>query len=270
MSARTIGWILILAFEPMHAEEVRPVAPVSADYQLVWQDEFNGGELDASKWAYRQLGPRRDAINVKDAVTLDGQGHLLITTSKHHDKNGKPTYHTGMIGTQGKFEATFGYFEVRMKVQSEVGHWSAFWLQSPTMGDPIGNPVQAGTEIDVIEYLCNGKYRNKAQHTIHWDGYQKDHKKRHKKATVPNMHEGFHTFAVEWTPKEYVFFVDGRETWRTREAISQRSEYLILSMEVGTWAGNIQEADLPDSMTVDYVRVFQRQPATAKDKASTN
>lgn len=32
----------------------------------------------------------------------------------------------------------------------------------------------------------------------------------------------------------------------------------ILSLEVGTWAGDIAKAELPDSFYVDYVRVYQK------------
>ena len=72
--------------------------PVGAEYKLVWSDEFDGAELDLARWDYRQLGPRRDAVNVKDTVTLDGKGHLVLTT-----KRSGAEYHTAMIGTQGKF-----------------------------------------------------------------------------------------------------------------------------------------------------------------------
>jgi beta-glucanase (GH16 family) len=239
------------------AGEIRPRAPIDSGYALVWHDEFDAEELDPEKWAHRQPGPRRDAINTEAAVTLDGEGHLTITTTRVEGPDGATAYHTGMIGTQGKFEATYGYFEARMKVQSQIGHWSAFWLQSPTMGKPLGDPARAGVEIDVIEYLCNGKYRNQAQHTIHWDGYGEERKSRHRKHPVPDMHTGFHTFGLEWTPEHYAFFVDGKETWRVTEAISERSQYVILSVEVGDWADDIAAAELPDGVVFDYVRVFQ-------------
>ena len=241
------------------SDEARPTARVADDYALVWSDEFDGRELDATKWAPRGLGPRKGGVTVADAITLDGEGHLRITTRRAETESGEVEYHTGMIGTQGRFETTYGYFEVRLRVQSEIGHWSAFWLQSPTMGQPLDDPAKAGVEVDVVEYLCNGHHRNRAQHTLHWNGYGEEHQSAHTLHEVPDMHTGFHVFAVEWTPKEYVFFVDGQETWRFDEAVSQRSQYLILSMEVGTWAGDIAQAELPDGVSVDYVRVFQRQ-----------
>lgn len=242
------------------------------DYVLVWHDEFDGpaGTPPSSeKWAPRHLGPRRDGINVEEAARLDGQGHLLITTTRHAPSTtqpaatqpAKPEYHTGMISTAGKFEVTFGYFECRCQMQTQPGHWSAFWLQSPTMGKPVGDPASAGVEIDVIEYLATPKYRDRALHTIHWDGYGKEHKSEHMNKPLPGLAEGFHTFGLEWTPEEYIFYVDGQETDRMREAVSHRSEYLILSLEIGKWADNIADAKLPDSMAIDYVRVWQRKPS---------
>jgi hypothetical protein len=36
---------------------------------------------------------------------------------------------------------------------------------------------------------------------------------------------------------------------------------MILSLEVGKWAGDISKADLPDCLYVDYVRVYKQAPA---------
>jgi len=224
--------------------------PVGSDYKLVWSDEFDGATLDLGKWDYRQLGPRRDAINVKDTVALDGQGHLVLTTKRQADE-----YHTAMVGTQGTFETTFGYFEVRVKLQEQLGHWSAFWLQSPSLGQPLGDPARAGTEIDIFEYLR--KDGDRVHHNLHWDGYGQHHKHSGKTVTVPGLSAGWHTVGLLWTESEYVFYIDGEETWRSSEGVSQRDEYLILSLEVGPWAGDIADATLPDHLYVDYVRVYQ-------------
>jgi beta-glucanase (GH16 family) len=254
------------------AEENAPPRPTFLqhdDYVLVWHDEFDGlagTPPDTGKWSSLHLGPRRDALNVEEAARLDGQGHLLITTTRHErpatqpagTQPSEPEYRTGMISTRAKFEPTFGYIECRYRTQTQPGHWSAFWLQSPTMGQLIGDPATAGVEIDVIEYLATPKYRDRALHTIHWDGYGKDHKSKHINKPLPDLGDGFHMFGLEWTPDEYIFYVDGQETGRMREAVSHRSEYLILSLEVGKWADDIAAATLPDSMVVDYVRVWQR------------
>ena len=226
--------------------------PVGKEYKLVWSDEFDGDTFDLSKWGYRGLGPRRDAINVKNTVALDGQGHLVLTTKRSGDE-----YHTAMIGTQGKFEATFGYFEVRVKLQTQVGHWSAFWLQRPREDAPLWNVRAGGAEIDIFEYLRNDGDR--IRHNLHWDENDKENPKhRGHVATVPGLSAGWHTVGLLWTEDEYVFYIDGRETWRCNEGVSHRDEYIILSLEVGKWAGEIAEAKLPDHLYVDYVRVYQK------------
>ncbi len=221
-------------------------------YKLVWSDEFDGKALDREKWNYRGLGPRRDAINTKDCVSLDGEGHLVLTTKKVGDE-----YHTAMIATHDLFEACYGYYECRVKFQTQVGHWSAFWLQSPKFVNG-GTPKENGTEIDIFEYLV--KNDKTILFNLHWGGYKKEyHKTTGSKYEIKKPLDEFHTVALEWTPEEYVFYVDGEEAWRTQEAVSHIKQFIILSLEVGKWAGEIQEAQLPDHLLFDYVRVYQKK-----------
>ena len=126
------------------------------------------------------------------------------------------------------------------------------------LGDPLGDPAQAGTEIDIFEYLR--KDGDCVHHNLHWDGYSKEHHKHAgKTVTVEGLSAGWHTVGLLWTETEYVFYIDGQETWRSSEGVSQRDEYIILSLEVGQWAGAIANATLPDHLHVDYVRVYQKK-----------
>ena len=229
--------------------------PPSSDYKLVWADEFDGKELDRTKWDYRQLGPRRKAINVKDTVALDGKGHLVLTTRIV----GKDI-HTAMIGTEGKFETVYGYFECRVKMQKSHGHWSAFWLQSPTFGKTVGDLKASGTEIDIYE--CFRSRENWVSSNLHWDGYGKHHKhvgSGH--IHIPNLTQGYHTFGLEWTAKSYTIYVDGKKRWQSDKAVSHAKEYIILSLEVGPKQEPIarQQADFSDSALFDYVRVCKKK-----------
>ena len=224
--------------------------PPSDDYKLVWSDDFDGQSLDLSKWGYRILGQRGDAVLVEDCVSLDDDGHLVITTRKNGDQ-----IETGMIGTEGKFETRFGYFEARMKFQTELGHWSAFWLQSSTMAK-VGDPEVNGTEIDIIEFFSTD--RQSMFSNIHWNGYGDEHKKVGSQYKEPALANGWHVVGLEWTPEEYIFFLNGKEVWRTTEAVSHTKQYIILSLEVRKWAGDISKAKLPDNLLIDYVRVYSK------------
>ena len=248
-----ISMMLFAGVACVHAVEKSPKTqniPVHG-YKQVWADEFDGKPLDMEKWSYRGLGPRKGGVNVKDTVVLDGQGHLVLTTKPNGDQ-----FETAMIGTQETFLTTYGYFECRVKLQQEIGHWSAFWLQTPTMGKEVGNTVVSGTEVDIYEYLR--REGEQLHHTLHWDGYGKAHKMAKHMPTIAGLTQGWHTFGMLWTAEGYTFYVDGQETWRTSEAISKRSQYLIVSLEVGPWAGDITKAKLPDNLYVDYVRVYQK------------
>lgn len=250
---RIPGSLLLLVLlastgKPVEPADQLPPAPEGQTWNLVWHDEFEGDKLDGTKWAYRPDGPRKGGWWNKKAVSLDGGGHLVIRTYLDGDK---PT--DGCVTTQGKFEHAFGYYVARVKFQKEPGHWSAFWINGAGIGK-VGDGGRDGTEIDIMEKPW---LDNRVQHTLHWDGYGKDHKSEGKVVEIPGVMEGWHTFGLLWTQDEYVFYVDGKETWRSKAGgVCQVPQYMLLSDEIGPWAGDISKARLPDDFLVDYVRVY--------------
>ena len=258
--------LLLLSFDLICCSKDSAVAqPPAQEYKLVWEEQFNGQQLNLNDWYHRLPGVRHDGFNDATTVSLDGAGNLLIKV--YSDTiNGKITHHTGMIAT--KREYLYGRIEVRAAFTNESGSWSAYWLQSATMGNPVGNPRVAGMEIDVVETLpADGR----VHHNLHWDGYGADHKSAGSKTGDLGANDGkFHTYTLEWTPLYYKFFVDGQQTWTYNAHVSQRSEYIILSSEVrnhapGVWAGPLKAggfgslAQSRTLMKVDYVKVYQLQ-----------
>ena len=224
-----------------------PPTPVGQNWKLVWQDEFEGTTLDASKWEVPDH-KRRDGWWSPKAVALDGDGHLAISTLNDGDR-----YLDACVRTRGKFEHAHGYYVARIKLQNQPGHWSAFWLYNSSVGK-VGDDGRDGTEIDIMEKPWRD---DRVQHALHWDGYGREHKSEGKVANVPGVMEGWHTFALLWKADEYVFYVDGNETWRTTAGgVCQVPLYIKLSDEIGDWAGSIKQAELPDKFLVDYVRVY--------------
>ncbi len=242
-------------------QDARDTGTAPAGYHLAWSDEFDGAALDMSKWSHRGLGRRRDALNVADAVAVDN-GQLTITT---YTSDGE--HCTGMIGTEGKFERRFGYWEARIQFEGAPGMWSAFWIQTPTFGRPPNDPATAGTEIDVIEHRVSdqsGKdISGPAHHALHIGGG----KSQSHVTEDLKLGSGFHTYGVQWTETEYRFFVDGKLTW-TVTPVSKRPEYIILSSEIQnqSWAGTIPAGGYGPRessrtrMIMDYVRFYEPKP----------
>jgi beta-glucanase (GH16 family) len=84
----------------------------------------------------------------------------------------------------------------------------------------------------------------------------------------------FHVFSVEWTPREYIFRIDGREYYREPRAVSQTPQYLVLSNLTSDYElGELTADELGDTAQVDWVRVFdatshQTSRVTSGRKAS--
>jgi len=234
---------------PDAPKQFLPPAPAGKRWQLAWSDEFNGTAIDPSKWEILGDWKRRDGYWVKADAYLDGKGHLVLRTRKDGDR-----FTSGAVRTQGKFEHRFGYWECRCKFPEQEGHWPAFWLFSRPGVTKVGDGGRDGTEIDIAEMPWRTDH---VQHALHWDGYGKHHRSAGKRAEVKGVRKGFHTFGLHWTSDEYVFYVDGAETWRTRAGgVSQVKAFVKLTEEIGKWGGDIRKADLPDTFLVDYVRVF--------------
>lgn len=253
-----------------------PPAPAPGDtpalppqgYVLTWQDEFDGTALDTSRWT-AVTGPRRDAVNTADAVSVK-DGDLAVTT--YTDAG---LHKTGFLTTDGKFETTYGYFEARIRFSDAGGEWCAFWLQSPTNGTPKGDPAHAGVEIDVVEHRVTDQsgfpFENYVALNLNWDGYGPDRQNRQKVLQVPGgptLQGEFHTYGVLWDASSYTFYVDAIPLWTTSDAVSQRSETLQLTCEVSDadWAGFVPKGGYgphgqsTTGMQVDYVRVWQAPP----------
>ena len=146
-----------------------------------------------------------DALEIKD-------GKLHINTYMEND-----TLKTIAVGTQGRFDTTYGYFECRAKLSKTTGNWAAFWIQSPGIASGE-DPGKYGVEIDIFEYF-KSQGGDFVSHNLHW-AYGPNQKSTGAfLSKVEGIAEGFHTFAVEWTPKKYAFFVDGLKYYEIKEAI---------------------------------------------------
>jgi len=230
-------------------EEFMPPAGEGKTWKLAWSDEFNGTKIDRTKWEILGDWKRRDGYWVKEDSYVDGKGNLIIRIKKDGDR-----YTSGAMRTRNRFEHKFGYWVCRCKFPEQVGHWPAFWLHTGSVGK-VGNEGRDGTEIDIMEKPW---LEDKITQNLHWDGYGAAHKNAGgKSSTIPGISDGFHTFGLHWKSDEYVFYVDGKETWRTNAGgVSQVPQYMKLTEEIGKWGGDIKKAKLPDYFVVDYVRVY--------------
>ncbi|HEX5682416.1 MAG TPA: AbfB domain-containing protein [Ideonella sp.] len=232
----------------------------AADWQLVWQDEFEGSispdwvfEIGngAGGWGNNELEYyRRENANVEN-------GNLVIT-AKREDFGGF-RYTSSRMKTQGKQSFKYGRIEARIKVPLGSGLWPAFWALGSNI-TRVGWP--ASGEIDILEHVNT---EDKVYGTVHWsapDGSYASYG-----GNVTTTPQDYHLYSIEWDPTAIRWFLDGVQyhVIDITDGVGGTAEFhndffLLLNLAVGgNWPGfNIDETKLPARMYVDYVRVYQK------------
>jgi len=236
-------------------------------WRLVFEDNFDGTELDMSKWNYNYTWGHthnHQAYMDESQVAVE-DGKLKITaipwiadenrgsTDKWSNQFGTIYYNctSGAVNTNGKFNFTYGYMEGSFKMSDE-GTWPAFWTLNANGAWP--------PEIDILEVP---KARDVHHYYYH---YSKDGGEASFGGTSTNMDKrnGFHTYGCEWGPNYMHFYFDGKQiSTNWHDMCSEGVDmYLIINLAVGGWAGKIEEAKLanylPSTYECDWVKVWQR------------
>ncbi|MFK5920745.1 MAG: glycoside hydrolase family 16 protein [Verrucomicrobiota bacterium] len=253
--------------------------PSAKSWRLIWNDEFDGKQLDSSKWGYRlHLMQTRHETWTEDGAEFDGKGNLLLgiyekdgqfysshlqTGQNYLDRPGNKFGKTKFVWPvaemePAKFAHKYGYYEIRCKLPTQKGWWAAFWLQSPVIGSSL-KPGEAGVEMDIMENFTRDGV---ISHNLHWNGYGKNHEHAGSGKLEMNVSDGkFHTYGLHWSREGYVFYVDGKVSWKVDGPVSDREQFILISTEVmgyrnGAPSPLLKNAVLPDYFVVDYVRVF--------------
>ncbi len=271
----------------LSAVVVRTDAERAGAWELVWSDEFDAAELDATKWSARIWSPRK--VNDEDQAYTDRSknmriedGHLVIEAHKEDYEDA--SYTSARLHSNGKGDFLYGRFEVRAKLPSGQGTWPAIWMlpsdpftyattcsnDEEWQGSSECDAWPNSGEIDIMEHVgyqmnhVHGTVHNEAYYWVKWE-------QRKGRILLDDVDKAFHVYALEWSPEKIDIFVDDslyftyvneNTDWRTWPY--DRPFFLILNIAVGgVWGragGPIDDSIFPQRMLIDYVRVYERQP----------
>lgn len=124
-----------------------------------------------------------------------------------------------------------------------------------------------GSEISIgcIQFV-NGYYLN-----AQWNGVISDYKIQYEKdgkwidivstdlSKSGNFAEEYHTYGLQWTKDELIYYFDRNEIRRIKNEFCYSSAPIWLSLAVITWSGPVTDAIDGTKMVVDYVRVYERK-----------
>jgi len=239
-----------------------------------FSDDFNGAAgsgIDTSKWHFEtgdnvSNHEREFYTSGTHNAALDGNGHLVITARKDNPSGFKCWYGTcqytsARMSTSATFTQRYGHFETRMKIPHGQGMWPAFWMLGNNIGS-AGWPTCG--EIDIMENI--GREPSTIHGTFHGPGYS-GAKGVGAPFTLPNgqhFSDGFHVFAIDWSPNQVKWSVDGTvyET-RTPSALNgnrwvfDHPFYILVNLAVGgDFPGDPDSSTVfPQQLVVDYVHV---------------
>jgi beta-glucanase (GH16 family) len=248
---------------------------LSAEWTLVWNDEFNGpngSAVDSSKWVLENGGNgwgnqelEYYTSRPQNSYQQDGALVIQVLEEKYSGPDGVTrNYTSARLKTQGKFSETYGRFEARIKIPRGQGIWPAFWMLGSDV-EKAGWP--ACGEIDIMENI--GKEPGLVHGTIHGPGYSGTGGIGSAFALPGGQLFGndFHVYAVEWEPAAIRFYVDGNlYATRTPSSLPKGTRwvydhpfFLLLNVAVGgSWPGSPDVTSVfPQTMLVDYVRVYK-------------
>ena len=243
----------------------------NSDYELVFNEEFDGTELNLGTWDTQYLWGPDLVINSEEQYYVDienepdfgfnpftvADGVLTIESIQTPDNllekaNGQ-RYLSGVITSHSAFKFTYGYIEARAKLPRGRGFWSAFWLLTAYY-------VGSRPEIDIMEHI--GHDWDWAYHTYHYFDESDTLRSTKSQETVGvDYTNDFHTFGVEWLPGKLVFYVDGVATHTVIDSeVSSQEMYLIANTAIGGWWPGSPDTTTPwpGEHQIDYIRVYQK------------
>lgn len=247
------------------------------EYKLSFSEEFENG-YDENIWSSSEFNARKGGYWSNEQVFTENDN--LIIRTEYRENEDACGYYTGEL-SWSDIRSTYGYYEIRCKVDNIRGAWSAFWL----MPDNISNmkqKAQDGCEIDIFESALP----NRVQNTLHYDGYKSSKKNITK---LNDMYDGYHTYALDWKKNSMKFYYDNKLLWKVTDPdlISAYPVYMNISTEINgkikndkpeasrwLWLGcgkiDDKENRLPSDFVVDYVRVYDNGDLIWSEKESTN
>lgn len=228
-------------------------------WNLTFQEEFEGSQLDSSKWTFGyywgqalansvySLEKEKQGFQKGNVVVSNSEMTIVTRKEQVHGKAWElPSgfvdkdfdYSSAVINTGASFRQKYGRFDFKVKFDFSKPLTHNIWLAGEKSTPQI-NVVNYGTlKAKQIETSVVLKDANKE--TI-LDG--------------ANFSDGYYIISLLWTPEKLVWSVNGVEAFTVRGAVPQEQMYIALSSNLVQDAPKLTQS----GMTLDWIRVYTWQ-----------
>ncbi|MEZ7838625.1 MAG: glycoside hydrolase family 16 protein [Flavobacteriales bacterium] len=233
---------------------------------LIWSDEFNGGELDLTKWVHEtgngDWGWGNGELQYyQEENTFLSDGTVKIEARE--EQRGGFNYTSSRIKTDGLFNFRFGRVQARMKTMDGKAFWPAFWLL------PSGGDWPCDGEIDIMEQWGNNGITNETTGAAHlgtcpFSSGQHVYKSFYSPISSGSYADDFHVYEIVWTENKIEWYVDASKVYEVIPSMypaqynwpfNSNQWYIILNLAI-TSAGPSMITEYPTKIEIDWVRVY--------------
>jgi beta-glucanase (GH16 family) len=270
-AARTLFGVVLMTASPVAAHIAEPAPIRNQGYHLVKDWDFGSTILtddDLRRDFFTRYASDKgqlDHLKNEWEVYRDNNNHVLSGGALHLVARlpsgvlAPSAIESGMI--RSKWTGKYGYYEAVMKVPRGRGLWPAFWFANEYWPP----------EIDVIEIVNNGTDdTTNSFHALHGAFIEAtrvsllDDRQTYRPGF--DYADGFHRFAIEWTPTTVRHFVDDRLVverafqWKHDNGQDGEPTPVVVNLAVGgDWPGApIRAEDFPASLDIKSIRVWQK------------
>jgi len=261
------------------------------EFDLVFEDEFNGPVVDANKWQTQLTWGDTRIINgeqqyfvhtqAEDSIPVNpfrfgqaatGESTLTIESvplpQEFSDELPPVCFEpdpfnvercqflSGALSSHDRFGITYGYIEGRMKVSDAFGALSSFYMYHRYAG--LDN-LRHAPEIDIVEYLGENPFGDEdAFQTYHFaDVVSGDTRSSptmgFKNPDDERYSERFHTFSVLWEPQLVIWYIDGKEIKRlTGPQVSRQQMNIVTYLVAGSGWAPTPDASSSDTFPLSF------------------
>jgi beta-glucanase (GH16 family) len=251
------------------------------NWQLVWEDDFNGNSLDQNKWIHdigtgSQYGmwgwgngelqyyqPQNTTLNngiAKIEVKEEPNGIIDSWSATSYFSSSK-------ITTKGLFNFRYGKVEARIKTIDGQGFWPAFWML------PSNGSWPCDGEIDIMEQWGNDYLTNSTSGAAHLGICPYSQSTHFYETSSSYISSGsyaddFHTYSLIWKEDTITWYVDEIELFSLNPSsywsipsqsawpFNANEWYIMINLAI-TQTGPNANTVLPNQIEIDYVRVYQ-------------
>jgi beta-glucanase (GH16 family) len=239
-----------------------PISPDSYDgFELAWSDEFDGSSINTNNWGY-DIGAggwgnsELQSYTSSPVNSFVEDGKLSIVATKLY-----ATYNSARLLSKNKKDFTYGRIDIRAKMPVGKGIWPALWMLGANISQ-VSWP-RCG-EIDIMEYL--GHIPKQVHGTVHYnDGGHRYIGGQYTLSGSEGFNAKFHVFTILWSEYGIRWYVDYQPFYSIDDTdvkfeAFRLPQFFIMNVAVGgVWPGYPDETTVfPQTMQVDYVRVFQQ------------